>query len=177
MPILFHFMHCHQRVFEGVVRAKGRLWLANANAFPTELHTSGKHMTIGPSPMPFLAAVYDQDWGAGKKEQETKKRMLKAALKKAGKWLEPSGDRYSEFVCIGVNLNKALIEEKLSAALLTEEESEALGGVQGWMRLKDPLFGGNCAEHFFEHDPNSSKQSRRPTHSTRTCRSRPIEVK
>ena len=49
---------------------------------------------------------------------------------------------------IGVGLNKELIAEKLNAALLTKE-SKALGGVAGWNKLKDPFFGGECAEHYF----------------------------
>ena len=40
--------------------------------------------------------------------------------------------------------------EQLSAALLTEEESEAMGGVPGWRGMADPFFGGACAEQYFE---------------------------
>jgi hypothetical protein len=49
-----------------------------------------------------------------------------------------------------VHLNKGLMMERLSAALLTEAESEALGGVCGWKGLADPFFGGRCAEQYFE---------------------------
>ena len=35
-------------VFKGVVRCKGHVWLANANAYPMEIHAAGKHLWIGP---------------------------------------------------------------------------------------------------------------------------------
>ena len=64
---------------------------------------------------------------------------------------------------------KKLLLEKLTDALLTPEESEALGGVPGWKTLKDPLFNGVAAEHFFEHDPSTPKTTPRPGQTTRTC--------
>ena len=67
-----------------------------------------------------------------------------------GRWDATFGDRYSELVFIGVNLNKKRIVEKLNGALLTEEESKALGGVEGWRKLEDPFFGGVAAEEYFE---------------------------
>jgi hypothetical protein len=61
---------------------------------------------------------------------------------KAGRWSPKFGDRHSELVCIGTNLNTRLIHEKLSEALLTEKESEILGGMEGWGVLTDSLFAG-----------------------------------
>jgi hypothetical protein len=61
-------------------------------------------------------------------------------------------------VFIGVNLNKKLIEQTLTAALLTAKESKALGGVKGWSKLSDPFFGGECAEHYFEVQYESDKE-------------------
>jgi G3E family GTPase len=125
------------RTFKGVVRAKGRLWLANANVSSMEIHTAGRHLSIHPADTPFLAAVIDKDWGV---EQNRKKNSVRSELIKAGKWSPKFGDRHSEFVCIGVNMDKQLIRERLTAALLTEDESEALGGMGGWGALTDPLF-------------------------------------
>jgi G3E family GTPase len=130
-------------VFKGVVRSKGHLWLANANAFPMSIHTAGKHLTVVPIGAPFLAATDRDDW------DEEGKNVYKE-LVKTGRWNEQFGDRGSEIVFIGVNLNKTLIEAKLKAALLTADESVALGGVKGWGGLGDPFFGGQCAEHYFE---------------------------
>ena len=49
-----------------------------------------------------------------------------------------------------MNLNKELIAETLKTALLTEEESKALGGVEGWRGLEDPFFDGECASQYFD---------------------------
>ena len=59
------------------------------------------------------------------------------------------GDRMSEVVFIGVNLNKELIADTLQTALLTKEESDLLGGVDGWRNLQDPFFDGECAKLYF----------------------------
>ena len=130
-------------VFEGVVRSKGHLWLANAHAFPLSMHTAGRHLTMAPAPVPFLGAISRDDWDEDDQKQHE-------ALVENGSWNERFGDRSSEVVFIGVKLNKALIAEKLEGALLTEEESIGLGGVKGWRNLEDPFFGGECASNWFE---------------------------
>eukprot|EP00501_MAST-03F_sp_TOSAG23-6_P000159 GSMAST32.ASY1.ANO1.162.1 assembled CDS len=124
----------NNHVFTGVVRSKGLLWFANANAFPMAFHTAGKQVDIKPNPMPFIAA-----------KPEPIRR-----LKLAGKWSEKWGDRQSELVLIGVDLDKEKIRKLLRSALLTEEESKALGGVSGWKNLKDPIFGSTLGKQCFE---------------------------
>ena len=136
------------RPFEGVVRSKGNMWLANAHAFPIGFHAAGKQLTFGAAEMPFRAALIDA--GVDKSHVKVKK----------GKWRERFGDRQSELVFIGVHLNKELIMERLTAALLTEEESEALGGVPGWKSLADPFFGGVCAEQYFSIEGRSSSHAK-----------------
>ena len=130
------------KVFQGVVRSKGHVWLANAHAFPLSIHTSGKHLTMVPAPIPFLAAIDEDKW-------DEDERKHHEALVEQGNWNKQFGDRSSEIVFIGVNLNKALIHEKLNGALLTEAESKALGGVQGWKTLEDAFFEAR-AEYWFE---------------------------
>lgn len=122
--------------FQGVVRAKGTVWLANAHSFPIAFHAAGKQVAFEPADMPFRVTMCDRS---------THQNQVKA-----GKWTETFGDRKSEVVFIGVNLNKALIKECLSAALLTAEESKALGGVSGWRGLTDPFLGGDAAAKFFD---------------------------
>ena len=139
-----------EQVFKGVVRAKGWLWLANAHAFPVEFHAAGKHLSVEVAEMPYLAAVDRSEWT--QQEEEMHKQLVDL-----GKWEEKYGDRANEVVFIGVNLDKTLIMEKLNAALLTEEESEALGGVEGWKRLEDPFFDGECADHYFELSDGSTQ--------------------
>ena len=88
------------KVFQGVVRSKGHVWLANAHAFPLSIHTSGKHLTMVPAPIPFLAAIDEDKW-------DEDERKHHEALVEQGNWNKQFGDRSSEIVFIGVNLNKA----------------------------------------------------------------------
>ena len=133
------------QVFKGVFRSKGQVWLANAHSYPMTYHTAGRTLDLYPRNMPFMhAAIPPTAWDSGDDWPAMKKM-----LKKDGKWNDTFGDRHSELVFIGVNLNKTLMETKLTEALLTEKESEALGGVGGWHRLVDPFFGGACAQEFF----------------------------
>lgn len=60
-------------VFKGVVRSKGQLWLANANAFPISMHTAGRHLSILPIETPFLAAEDKDDWD---EEQQDEHKQL-----------------------------------------------------------------------------------------------------
>ena len=46
-----------------------------------------------------------------------------------------------------VGLSKDLIQEKLNAALLTEEENVALGGMKRWRNLSDSFFGEDVYDH------------------------------
>lgn len=129
-------------VFRGVVRSKGQLWLANTNAFPIDFHSAGAHIEISMNEeeMPFLAAIKRSEWE--KEEEEIYKSLVRD-----GKWSEKYGDRRSELVFIGVRLNKNRIHEKLTSALLTDEESAKLG-ITGWRNLNDPFFGGTAKNHF-----------------------------
>ena len=129
--------------FQGVIRAKGQVWIANANAYPLTLHIAGRTLTLEPQGMPFLHMIQESDW-------EPTCYDMKEKLQAVGKWNDKYGDRFSRLVLIGMNVNKALIEEKLREALLTKAETEELGGEEGWKDLKDPFFNGECAPTFFE---------------------------
>uniref|UniRef100_A0A7S4MRX7 CobW C-terminal domain-containing protein n=1 Tax=Odontella aurita TaxID=265563 RepID=A0A7S4MRX7_9STRA len=127
-------------VFRGVVRSKGQLWLANTNAYPIDFHSAGAHIDIrmNEEEMPFLAAISRSEWE--KEEEETYKTLVNG-----GKWSDDYGDRRSELVFIGVRLNKARIHEKLTSALLTDDET---ANMAGWKKLNDPFFGGTAENHF-----------------------------
>ncbi|KAK3267655.1 hypothetical protein CYMTET_23804 [Cymbomonas tetramitiformis] len=138
-------------LFRGIIRTKGQIWLANANAFPMNLHTAGQHFEFSANEMPFLAAVDRSEWE--KEEKGTYRKLVNLGL-----WSENFGDRHSEVVFIGVGLNKELMHERLTAALLTEEESAAVGGMQGWRELEDPFFDGMCADNYFESIMDSDEE-------------------
>ena len=122
------------------------MWLANAHAYPLAYHTAGRTLHLQTQGMPYMhAAVDPKSW-----DTNVQFAALKKNWKDQGRWHDTFGDRASELVFIGVNLNKPAMEAKLREALLTEEESKELGGVDGWRGLPDPFFDGKCAEQFFE---------------------------
>ena len=125
-------------VFEGVVRAKGRLWVASAHAYPLDFHTAGQHMELVPSAMPYLAAVPEEEWN----EED---RDLHDQLVVNGAWhAEHFGDRESEAVFIGVHLDKSRIRQELERALLTD--AELASGVEAWREFEDVFFDGELFE-------------------------------
>eukprot|EP01047_Picozoa_sp_COSAG01_P070876 COSAG01_NODE_10860_length_2066_cov_3.117438_1_plen_171_part_00 len=103
----------------------------------------GRQLAIDPIDEPFLGAEGPDDW-------DDEQQQSYQELVRTNRWNPEFGDRRSEIVFIGVHLNKELIAERLRAALLTAEESQALGGVEGWRQLDDAFFGSKCAEMYFE---------------------------
>ena len=126
--------------FKGLVRTKGQVWLANSHAYPLDLHTAGKHFEIHPSDEPFIVEKNDEDLT----ESDIEGREW---MKENGWWTEKWGDHRSRLIFIGVDLNAEEIHQELNKALLTQEESDALGGQKGWKDLKDPFYGGSLVEH------------------------------
>ena len=61
-------------------------------------------------------------------------------LKEGEEWNENFGDRSSEFVCIGIKLEKEKLVEALETALLTDEEFSK--GRESWKELDDPILNG-----------------------------------
>jgi len=123
----------HARAFSGVVRAKGQLWVASANAYPVDFHAAGRHIQLVPSSRPYLAATARHEWDQSDHEQCGR-------LVAEGTWHFVHGDRESEVVFIGVALDKTRILEKLGAALLTD--AEVAEGAAGWKAFEDVFFGG-----------------------------------
>jgi G3E family GTPase len=104
-----------------VVRAKGYLWIATRNDIAVLLQHAGRSMSVQPA----------GHWFAATPESE---RTEEEAGEFADVWQEPYGDRRTEFVIIGVRMDKERIQAALSGCLLTEEE---LAG--DWSMLSDPL--------------------------------------
>jgi len=128
----------------GVVRAKGRLWIASACSYPINMHIAGRQLGLVPT-QPYLHAVMsslypNQDWNQFEHFED---------FKREGIWYEDHyGDSMSEAVFIGVNLEKEKIMQELEKALLTDEE--LAGGKAAWKELDDVFFGGK----FFNVLPN-----------------------
>lgn len=106
-----------------VVRAKGFLWLASRN------DTAGLLSQAGPSLMIEGAgkwiAAYPKD------EQQ---QILQDEPELLERWDDLYGDRMTELVMIGIQMNQQEIENELDQCLLTEIELQ-----QDWSLYEDPL--------------------------------------
>ncbi len=138
-------------VFQGVVRSKGQLWLANCNAIQIEFHSVGRHAGLQ-SAMPFLAAIPRKKWNEGAWRQYMSHTQ-------AGLWhgsIRGFGDRASVLVIIGVGLTaerKKLIIDALNGALLTDAEMAAGKDAfnkdvkdHPWKKFPDHFFNGRAKE-------------------------------
>jgi len=107
--------------------------VANANDFPFQIQSAGKHLSIQPSQIPFFQAKGEKNWS------EIDKKNVKT-LKERGRWDEQVGDRCTEVVLIGVDLDKKVLTKKLTEACLTKEEFSA--GPTAWKKHEDAFFEG-----------------------------------
>lgn len=106
-----------------VVRAKGFFWLSTRNDM------TGMLSQAGPSIMIQGAG----EWIAAYPEQE-REQTLKEEPELLARWDKTYGDRITEMVMIGLDMDREAIEQSLDACLLTEEEMKL-----DWATFKDPL--------------------------------------
>ena len=106
-----------------VVRAKGFFWLASRNEM------TGLLSQAGPSIMIQGAGEWIATYP--KAEQEL---FLKEEPELREKWDNQYGDRMTELVMIGVEMNRDEIETTLNQCLLTDDEM-----LQDWSQFNDPL--------------------------------------
>lgn len=106
-----------------VVRAKGFFWLSTRNDM------TGMLSQAGPSIMIQGAG----EWIAAYPEQE-REQTLKEEPELLARWDKTYGDRITEMVMIGLDMDREAIEQSLDACLLTEEEMKL-----DWAKFKDPL--------------------------------------
>jgi G3E family GTPase len=114
--------------WEGVLRAKGFVWLATKHDLIGVYSQAGNCVTLE-AERPWYAALPKYNWP----EDEASLRAI------ANLWQEPFGDRMQEVVFIGVNMDRQAIESRLHACLLTDEEMAM--PVEGWDVLFDDPFG------------------------------------
>lgn len=108
---------------EEVVRAKGFFWLASRNDFAMTLSQAGPSIEVG-------VAGY---WTAALPEED-RLALLADDPEWATSWDPEHGDRITELVFIGIDLDQEAIEKQLDACLLTDKEYAS-----DWSRLPDPL--------------------------------------
>eukprot|EP00450_Noctiluca_scintillans_P021782 CAMPEP_0194512578 /NCGR_PEP_ID=MMETSP0253-20130528/44609_1 /TAXON_ID=2966 /ORGANISM="Noctiluca scintillans" /LENGTH=606 /DNA_ID=CAMNT_0039356047 /DNA_START=12 /DNA_END=1832 /DNA_ORIENTATION=+ len=152
-----------------VIRSKGQVWVANCSAVRLDWHSVGRSMVLVPG-TPFQSALEEagmedddeSDSGPTKTDKAETPKTKDAQEEKS-----PWGDRRTELVLIGVDLDKAHLTEVLDKALVTEEEwtkaceekkkfdeipeetdvdlSEILAT---FVNMPDPFFGGEASMQY-----------------------------
>ncbi|TCP55314.1 G3E family GTPase [Tamaricihabitans halophyticus] len=128
----FHPERLHEAIdvlLDGVVRTKGRLWLASQPDTALWLESAGGGLRVGHAG-PWLAALDDEAW----MEQDPQRRAMAAV-----RWDAEFGDRAQEIVVLAHRASPEDIEAALRGALLTD--AELVAGWDSWRQLTDP-FGG-----------------------------------
>merc|ERR1712130_759479 len=138
-------------MFAGVVRSKGYIWVANHDACGINIHTAGRQLVISPDlDRPWFHKLVETHPNGDetlddKVEQDCYvwdefdvKKTVKE-MKETGNWTKKFGDKKSEFVCIGIRMDKDKLMEALKAALLTDEE---FLNRESWKELEDFMCNG-----------------------------------
>ncbi|MGC5775029.1 GTP-binding protein [Paenibacillus pabuli] len=108
---------------EEVVRAKGLVWLAAEGDVAASLSQAGPSIQFGPAGQ-WVAALPEAD----------KEDILRNEPDVLEKWDAQWGDRQTELVMIGIEMERASIEDELDQCLLSDEEMLA-----DWGHFDNPL--------------------------------------
>lgn len=108
---------------EEVVRAKGLVWLAAQGDVAASLSQAGPSIQFGPAGH-WIAALPGAD----------KEEILRNEPDVHEKWDAQWGDRQTELVIIGIDMERASIEDELDQCLLSDEEMLA-----DWGHFDNPL--------------------------------------
>jgi G3E family GTPase len=110
----------------GVVRSKGRYWIASRPELCTTWSQAGAVTRTELAGMWWVATPNEYWPEDAESFQHIKSR-----------WEEPYGDRQQEIVIIGMQMNKTNIEASFHACLLTEDEIAL--GMASWRQFTDPF--------------------------------------
>ncbi len=113
--------------WSGVLRSKGFFWLASRASVQGLWSQAGLSVTLEPL-APWYAATPKEEWVFATDEDRTELRS---------RWDPEVGDRQTEIVFIGIDMDEADIRRRLDACLLTDQEFQQ--GPAGWMSYPDPL--------------------------------------
>lgn len=124
----FHPQRLHEAIdvlLEGVIRARGRVWVATRPDDALWLESAGAGLSVGQAG-PWLAAM--GDWS-----QVADERRFRAELN----WDDHYGDRAQELVVIAHEADPGEIVRALRHAVLTDDELAA--GRAAWTAYDDPF--------------------------------------
>ncbi|MBP2474915.1 G3E family GTPase [Crossiella equi] len=126
----FHPDRLHEALdflLDGVVRARGRVWVASQPEVALFLETAGGGLRIGHAG-PWLAALEPEQWSAVDGDRRAMANLV---------WDPYYGDRSQDLVVLSHSAVPAEITEALTAALLTDEELAQ--GWDAWLAYEDPF--------------------------------------
>jgi len=112
--------------WDGVIRAKGMFWLATRMEIAGYISQAGVLRDTRAFGF-FWSAVSESEWP---QDEQSRAEILHHID-------GPYGDRRTELVIIGRDMDKAALTAKFDAALLTEAEFKK--GPNAWMQLPDPF--------------------------------------
>jgi G3E family GTPase len=148
----FHPERLHDAIdvlLDGVLRARGRVWLATRPEAVLWLESAGGGLQVGHAG-DWLAAGDAQAW-----QDADPERHAQAALRWHARW----GDRAQDLSILVHEADPVEIETALRAALLTDDELTE--GERAWTRYPDP-FGWWHTDPCDEITPESISKSVRP---------------
>lgn len=126
----FHPERLHEAVdvlLDGVLRARGRVWIASQPDIALWLESAGGGLGVGHLG-PWLDSPEGPDWNDVSAERRTLASL---------RWDPLFGDRDQEIVVISHEADPQTVEATLRAALLTDAELAA--GREEWARYPDPF--------------------------------------
>ncbi|NWL89100.1 cobalamin biosynthesis protein CobW [Paenibacillus sp. 79R4] len=108
---------------EEVVRAKGLVWIAARGDLAASLSQAGPSIQFGPAGY-WLASL----------PEEQQREVLESEPEARKRWDPTWGDRMTELVFIGIDMDQRDIEKRLARCLLSNEEMQ-----QDWNKFNNPL--------------------------------------
>ncbi|NGM84569.1 GTP-binding protein [Paenibacillus sp. 7124] len=108
---------------EEVIRAKGLVWIAARGDMAASLSQAGPSIQFGPAGY-WLASL----------PEDQQREVLEGEPEVLERWDHTWGDRMTELVFIGMDMNREDIEKELDRCLLSEEEMK-----QDWNTFNNPL--------------------------------------
>lgn len=126
----FHPARLHEAIdvlLTGVIRTRGRIWLATRPDAALWVETAGGGMQVAYAG-DWLAAIDEEGWAGLDPE-----RQVLASLRWHDRW----GDRAQELVILVDGADPAVIDAALCGALLTDQELAL--GEEAWRQLPDPF--------------------------------------
>lgn len=108
---------------EAIIRAKGIVWCATRNDVAISLSHAGGTVSI--SPVSYWVAALSPN---------LQRQVMADNEEMLTHWDESYGDRMTEFVIIGADMDEAHIRKEFDSCLLTDGELET-----DWEKLEDPF--------------------------------------